>query len=132
MAQKASEKTRSEGTNNSAILVVDDNSQHLKIYCWMLQRQGYHCIPALVGSTSVDLPTSKNVCLVLLDYRLNSSLTAADVADQLKIEFPSAPIIILSELPWMPEDAGRYAKGFVHKGEPARLMETVAKFCGEK
>jgi len=114
---------------NTTVLVVDDNAQHLKIYCWMLQRQGYQCIPALVGSTSVDLPTSKNICMVLLDYRLNSSLTAADVADQLQVDFPSAPIIILSELPWMPEDAQRYAKGFVHKGEPDLLMETVARFC---
>jgi len=67
--------------------------------------------------------------MVLLDYRLNSSLTAADVTDQLQVDFPSAPIIILSELPWMPEDAQRYAKGFVHKGEPDLLMETVARFC---
>jgi|SRR5690348_8192304 len=132
MAQKASEQTRGGGKKSSTVLVVDDNAQHLKIYCWMLQRQGYQCIPALVGSTSVDLPASKNICMVLLDYRLNSSLSASDVADQLKIDFPSAPIIILSELPWMPEDAQAYAKGFVHKGEPDRLMETVARFCGEK
>ena len=97
----------------------------------MLQRKGYQCIPALVGSTSVDLPTAKNVCMVLLDYRLNSSLTAADVAAKLKVDFPSAPIIILSEMPWMPEDAQPYAKGFVHKGEPDRLLETVAMFCGQ-
>lgn len=132
MTEKAPEETRGEGKKNSTVLVVDDNAQHLQIYCWMLQRQGYQCIPALVGSTSVDLPTSKSICMVLLDYRLNSSLTAADVADRLKVGFPSAPIVILSELPWMPEDAQGYAKGFVHKGEPDRLMETVARFCGAK
>ncbi len=67
--------------------------------------------------------------MILLDYRLNSSLTAADVAEQLKTGFPSVPIVILSELPWMPEDANRYATAFVHKGEPEQLFETVAAFC---
>ncbi|HWC20070.1 MAG TPA: response regulator, partial [Terriglobales bacterium] len=75
---------------SKTVLVVDDNAQHLKIYCWMLQRKGYHCIPVLVGSTSVNLPTGTNVCMVLLDYRLNSSLTATEVAEQLQAGFPSA------------------------------------------
>lgn len=113
------------------MLVIDDNPQHLKIYCWMLERKGYECLPALVGSTSVELPTARTICLALLDYRLNSSLTAADVAEQLKAGFPLAPIVILSELPWMPDDANRYANAFVHKGEHDHLFETIAKFCGE-
>jgi hypothetical protein len=29
----------------------------------------------------------------------------------------------------MPADADRYAKAFVHKGEPEHLFETVARFC---
>lgn len=45
--------------------------------------------------------------------------------------FPLAPIVILSELPWMPDDANRYANAFVHKGEHDHLFETIAKFCGE-
>ena len=124
------EEIQTESKKRHTVLVIDDNEQHLKIYCWMLQRSGYECIPALVDSTSVQLPTSRTICLVLLDYRLNSSLTAADVAEQLKAGFPSAPIVILSELPWMPDDAQGYARAFVNKGEPERLLETVAQFCG--
>jgi hypothetical protein len=97
----------------------------------MLQRKGYQCIPALVGSSSVQLPTSGTVCMVLLDYRLNSTLTPADIAEQLKAGFPSVPIVILSELPWMPDGANRYAKAFVHKGEHELLFETIARFCAE-
>lgn len=113
----------------STVLVVDDDPHHLKIYCWMLERQGYECVPALVGGTSVDLPISKQICLALLDYRLKSSLDASDVAEQLKANFPEAPIVILSELPWMPQDAESYAQAFVHKGEPEALFTTVARFC---
>jgi hypothetical protein len=57
-------------------------------------------------------------------------LTAAEIAAQVKAAFPLAPIVILSELPWIPEAARQYAKGFVHKGEPERLYEAVATFCG--
>jgi CheY-like chemotaxis protein len=123
------EQSENGAKKPGTVLIVDDNASHLKIYCWMLQRKGYECIPALVGSTSVQLPTSGTICMVLLDYRLNSALTAADVAEQVKTGFPSAPIVLLSELPWMPDGADRYAKAFVHKGEHELLFETVAKFC---
>ena len=126
-----SRQNSEEAQKAGAVLLIDDDAQHLKIYSWMLERKGWKCIPALVGSDSVELPTSRSICMVLLDYRLNSSLTAADIAEQLKASFPSAPIVLLSELPWMPEEAHRYAKAFVHKGEPEQLFQTVARFCGE-
>ena len=130
-SQQVSEQTVKPKGKHGTVLIIDDDEQHLKIYCWMLQRQGYECLPALVGSTSVDLPETKKVCLALLDYRLKSSLTAADVAERLKTDFPKIPIVILSELPWMPQDAQAYAQAFVHKGEHERLFETVAKFCAQ-
>lgn len=108
------------------ILVVDDDELHLKIYRWILEREGYCCRTAFVGNTSVEFPGDGVVDLVLLDYRLASSLTAVDVAKELKSRFPGAPIIVLSELTWMPEDVRPYAAGFVHKGEPKRLVQTIA------
>ena len=113
----ASEKT---------VLIIDDDQLHLTIYGWILQREGYQCKTALVSGTSVDLPRSERIDLVLLDYRLNSSLTAAEVAEQVKSAFPETPIVVLSELPWMPDDIRAYAAAFVNKGEPKRLLETIA------
>ena len=110
----------------NTILIVDDDPLHLTIYKWILQREGYQCRTALVGSTSVDLPLSERIDLVLLDYRLSSSLTAPEVAEQVKSAFPEAPIVVLSELPWMPDDIRAYAAAFVNKGEPKRLIETLA------
>jgi|SRR5579859_791276 len=110
----------------NTVLIVDDDPLHLTIYKWILQREGYHCRTALVGSTSVELPVGDLVDLVLLDYRLSSSLTAPEVAEQVKSSFPEAPIVVLSELPWMPDDIRAYAAAFVNKGEPKRLIETLA------
>ena len=41
------------------------------------------------------------------------------------------PILVLSDLPWMPEDVAPYASGFVRKGEPQQLIEMVGSLVGE-
>jgi DNA-binding response OmpR family regulator len=107
------------------ILIVDDDQLHLTLYTWILQGEGYKCRTALVTNTSVDLPTDADLDLVLLDYRLSSSLSASDVVRQLKNTFSSVPIIVLSELPWMPDDMRGHAVDFVNKGDPKRLIETI-------
>jgi len=109
------------------VLIVDDDPLHLTIYTWILSREGYQCKKALFGSTSVELPAGESIDLVLLDYRLSSSLRATDVAELVKKAFPAAPIIVLSELPWMPDDISPHAAAFVHKGQPKHLLETVAE-----
>jgi DNA-binding NtrC family response regulator len=114
-------------TKDTTILVIDDDPLHLKIYTWILQREGYLCITAQVGSTSVHLPADQKVDLVLLDYRLNSSLRAPDVAILVKDAFPGIPIVVLSEAPWMPDEMQKYAAAFINKGNPQRLLETVAE-----
>ena len=108
------------------VLIIDDDPLHLTIYKWILEREGYDCKRALVGSTSVGLPGNEPVDVVLLDYRLSSSLTAVEVAAQVRKAFPSAPIVVLSELPWMPDDIRAHADAFVNKGEPKLLLETIA------
>ena len=107
------------------ILIIDDDPLHLKLYTWILQRQGYRCETALVHSTFVDLPRDMAIDLVLLDYRLSSSLTAVDVANQLKEELGPVPVVVLSELQWMPDDMKGHAIAFVNKGDPMNLVESI-------
>lgn len=79
-----------------------------------------------MGSTSVDLPTNVSVDLAVLDYRLNSSLTPLDIIRDLRNSFGSIPIVVLSELEWMPDDMRGHAAAFVHKGDPNFLLDTIA------
>ena len=116
----------------ATILVIDDDPLHLKIYTWILERDGYHSLTALVGSNSVDLPENEDIDLVLLDYRLSSSVKSPDVANRVKRAFPSAPIVVLSEAPWMPDDMREHAVAFINKGNPQRLLDTVASVLREK
>ena len=109
-----------------SVLIIDDDPLHLKIYTWILEREGYHCRTALVGETSVDLPQDASIQLVLLDYRLSSRLRATEVAQRAKEAYPDVPIVVLSEMPWMPDDMNQHAIAFINKGNAKRLIETVA------
>ena len=109
------------------ILIVDDDPLHLKLYSWILQRKGYKCATALVQSSSVDLPEDDPVHLVLLDYRLKSALTAADVVSQIREKFASVPIVVLSDMQWMPDDMRGKAVAFVNKGDPKLLLQTISE-----
>ncbi|MBV9073173.1 MAG: response regulator [Acidobacteria bacterium] len=109
-----------------SVLIIDDDPLHLKIYTWILEREGYDCRTALVGETSVDLPQDASIQLVLLDYRLSSRLRATEVAQRAKEAYPDVPIVVLSEMPWMPDDMNQHAIAFINKGNAKRLIETVA------
>ena len=111
---------------DTTVLIIDDDPLHLKIYSWILAREKYKCKTALVDSTRVELPLEEDVDIVLLDYRLSSSLTAMDVAEQVKSAFPLIPIVVLSEAPWMPDEMRAHAEAFVNKGNPRLLLETIS------
>lgn len=116
----------------NTILIIDDDPLHLKIYTWILEREGYRCLTALVGSKAVNLPDGERIDLILLDYRLTSSITAPEIAKRLEQHFPGVPIVVLSEMPWMPEDMTPHAVAFINKGNPKRLVNTVAEVVGSK
>jgi len=112
------------------VLIVDDDPSHLKLYSWIVQRGGFQAVVALVGSRTVEYPKDRQVDIVALDYRLASTLTAPQIAGELRQLFPDAPIIVLSELSWMPAEMEPYAKAFVSKGEPQELLDLIAQLTG--
>ncbi len=114
-------------TPDCTVLIIDDDPLHLKLYTWILQRNGYKCLTAQVKSTSVELPKGAALDVVLLDYRLSSSLSASDVARQVKQAFASVPILVLSEVQWMPDDMREHATDFINKGDPQKLVERIGE-----
>lgn len=117
--------------NNSTVLIIDDDPSHLKLYSWVLQRGGFHPITALVQSDGVVIPEGERIDVAVLDYRLGPHVTAAEIAKRLRAGAPTLPILVLSDLPWMPDDVASFASGFVRKGEPEQLIETVGSMIGE-
>lgn len=117
-------------SNPPTVLVVDDDPSHLKLYSWIIERGGFKAAVALVGSSKVNYPETRDVDLIALDYRLASTLNAQQIATELQEIFPDVPILVLSELAWMPLEMAPYAKAFVSKGEPQQLLETISKLTG--
>lgn len=108
----------------SAVLIIDDDPSHLRIYGWIIQASGRVPLPALVTRDHIDLPEGA-VDLVLLDYHLNGLVGAVDAAKLVKERYPGAPILVLSDALVLPEDVAPLVNGFVRKGDPARLVEIM-------
>jgi CheY-like chemotaxis protein len=107
-------------------LIVDDDPVHLRIYGWIVEAAGYRALPALVRFSGVDLP-EEPADLVLLDYRLGRQAKAAEIARMVRSRLPDAPVVVLSESLVLPEDMAPLVQGFVRKGDPAKLVETLRK-----
>ena len=113
------------------VLIVDDDPSHLKLYSWVVERGGFRSLTALVQSNIVELPDTEPIDVAVLDYRLGNNLTAVDVAKRLKRLYPAVPILILSDMLWMPEDVAAYASGFIRKGEPQQLIDMISAAMNE-
>jgi DNA-binding response OmpR family regulator len=109
------------------ILLIDDDPSHLKLYSWIVNRGGFRALTALVNGASVPLPEDEPVDVAVLDYRLGSLVTAPEVAQRLMQTFPDKPIVVLSDMPWLPDDVAPYVTTFVPKGEPQQLVNTIKK-----
>jgi DNA-binding response OmpR family regulator len=109
-----------------AVLIIDDDPSHLRIYGWIVQSANFEPLSALVTSDALDLPDDE-VDLVLLDYHLNGKMSATEIAKRLRNQYKTAPILVLSDAMMMPYDIAAFVDGFIRKGDPARLVETISE-----
>jgi DNA-binding response OmpR family regulator len=112
------------------VLMVDDDPDHLKIYGWILERAELHPISCLVTKRGLELPEAIPIDLVVLDYALHCGATPVEVAQQLRKEYPQAPILLLSDVQELPEDLEPCVQAFVRKGNPEKLMATARMLLG--
>lgn len=114
-------------SSHPKVLIVDDDPMHLEIYGLLMKQAGYEAVPALVRFNGAVIPKDDGIGLVLLDYRLNSSITSPQYAREIRSIYPTVPILVLSDLWALPTDIAPFVTGFVRKGEPAKLLETVSR-----
>ena len=107
------------------VLLIDDNPSHLKLYSWILERGGFRPLTLLVDGKPLNFPRSEPVELVVMDYRIGNAITPAEVAKMAQEAFPAKPVLVLSDMQWMPDDIAPYAVGFVRKGEPEQLLAKI-------
>lgn len=117
--------------SGASILVVDDDPVHLRIYGWIMNAAGFRAVTAQVLSNEVCLPEKDHFDVVVLDYRLTGTLTAVDAARQIEKKYPNVPIVILSDMFEMPDDILPYARKFVRKGEPEKLIAAISELLAD-
>ena len=107
-----------------SVLIVDDDPVHLKIYGWIIEAAGYRAVPVQVQFKGVQLSEDR-VDLVLLGLHFAGLTTAIETAKLIKARYPHAPIVVLSEAVTLPDDIAPLVQGFVRKGDPAKLVDSL-------
>src|SRR3569623_1435471 len=115
-------------SSHPKVMIVDDDPMHLEIYALLMKQAGYDTIPDLVRISGTEIPPNLPLGLALLDYRLNSTKTSPEYAQEIRAVYPQVPILVLSDLWSLPTDIAPFVSGFVRKGEPAKLLETVSRY----
>ena len=111
--------------HQTSILIIDDDPAHLHIYRMIVESAGFKGLPVLVSSSGLEFPQGEQVDAVLLDYRLAPNISACEVAERARKQYPSVPIVILSDLYDAPADTAPFVQGFVRKGNPEKLLSTL-------
>lgn len=109
------------------VLIVDDDPSHLEIYGLLIQQAGLQPVSALIRFLGIDIPKNEQISLVLLDYKLHSLKSSAEIAQDIRNLYPSVPIVLLSDMWSLPADIEPYVSEFVRKGQPGKLLETVRR-----
>ncbi|MGA2649684.1 MAG: response regulator [Terracidiphilus sp.] len=109
----------------TSILLIDDDPAHLQIYRMIVETAGFRGLPVLVSTRGLEFPQDEPVDAVLLDYRLAPNISACDVARRVRQQYPTVPIVLLSDVYDAPPDIAPLVQGFVRKGNPALLLSTL-------
>jgi DNA-binding NtrC family response regulator len=118
--------------SKATVLIVDDDPLHLQLYGMILERGGFTGLPVLVSYAGMDFPDGVPVHAALVDYRLGPTLSAYDAVQQVKERYPSAPILILSDMYDAPADTAPLVQGFVRKGNPEKLLLAIQELIEQR
>src|ERR1700736_415195 len=108
------------------ILCVDDEETPRILRKLILQKQGYQVITAASGVEALEVLGRANIDLVLSDQMM-PGMTGTELTKSVKAVRPTMPVILISGVNEVPEDAS-YADRFISKvGGPELLFKTVAE-----
>jgi CheY-like chemotaxis protein len=106
------------------ILCVDDEETPRTLRKLILQKQGYQVVTAASGAEALELLNRTKINLVLSDQMM-PGMTGTELTKSVKAMRPAIPVILISGVNEIPEDAS-YADRFISKvGGPELLFKTV-------
>jgi CheY-like chemotaxis protein len=112
------------------ILCVDDEETPRTLRKLILQKQGYQVVTAASGAEALEVLSQANISLVLSDQMM-PGMTGTELTKSVKAMRPAMPVILISGVNEVPEDAS-YADRFISKvGGPELLFKAVADVLTE-
>lgn len=113
------------------ILCVDDEEIPLTLRKLVLQKQGYHVMTANSAAEAMQILERCHVDLVLSDQLMPGG-TGAELAKAIKQTRPHMPVVLVSGVNEIPQDA-EYADLFISKVEgPAALCQNIASVLAQR
>ncbi len=104
------------------ILCIDDDAQSLKVRKILLETSDFRVHTATSGKEGLRFFRTHHVDAVILDYEM-PDMNGGQVARKLKSLRADVPVLILSALPWLPNDAPKECiDAFVSKGGPTPVL----------
>jgi CheY-like chemotaxis protein len=106
------------------ILCVDDEETPRTLRSLILQKQGYQVVTAASGAEALELLNRASIDLVISDQMM-PGMTGTELTKSVKAMRPAIPVVLISGVNEIPEDAS-YADRFISKiGGPELLFKTV-------
>jgi CheY-like chemotaxis protein len=104
------------------ILCIDDDLQSLQVRRILLETYGFSVVIALGAKEGLKAFRRRAVDAVIMDYHM-PEIDGGQAALLMKRLRPNVPVMILSALPWLPEQAPRECiDDFVCKGESTAVL----------
>ena len=115
------------------LLCIDDDAQSLQVRKVLLESYGFQVRTAASGPEGLRAVRSRLADAVVVDYQM-PGMDGGEVARGIKSWDPTMPVVVLSALPWLPDDAPRECvDAFVSKSEPlATLVSVVTRLVEDR
>jgi CheY-like chemotaxis protein len=107
------------------ILCVDDEENQLAVRKLVLEKEGFSVLTASSGQEALSLLACHQIDLVLSDH-LMPGLTGTELTRQIKATNPDLPVILISAVNEIPEDAA-FADLFMSKLDgPIAMCQNIS------
>jgi CheY-like chemotaxis protein len=112
------------------ILCIDDEEIGLLVRKLILESEGFEVAVAMDGKGGLQLFKDGKFDLVLLDHSM-PGMNGGEVAQQMRLQSPQVPIILLSAYVTLPEEHVSIVDAYVTKGESTDvLLSTIRRLIG--
>lgn len=113
------------------ILCVDDEAVALSVRKSLLERAGYHVLPALNADEALQIFRRNRIDIVVSDHLLPGA-TGTEMACAMKLAKPEVPILLLTGVV-DPPPGTEYVDQFINKAEgPDELLQAIAEATSAK